>query len=200
MPPCQDWGKRPRSDHLQARGSPARSADNARSTRSRRDPYTSPGEAGWTGRRRPLDTNASRPEPRNCDVNSVDGISVIIPAPGLFRQLSQMDVFSGQFCNSQSHAWRNNQGAVKSPGRGRWAPQRRQYVGAKWLMQRCLVARIAPLLSAALTRWRDDSAELAALRSALFSPLHMRQKVLRSTHLPAGEQTEPSDEDESYCQ
>ena len=41
---------------------------------------------------------------------------------------------------------------VKSPGRGRWAPQRRQYVGAKWLMQRCLVARIAPLLSAALTR------------------------------------------------
>jgi hypothetical protein len=28
----------------------------------------------------------------------------------LFRQLGQMDVFSGEFRNSQSHAWRNNQG------------------------------------------------------------------------------------------
>jgi hypothetical protein len=54
--------------------------------------------------------------------NSVDGISAIIPAPGLFRQLSQMDVFSDESRNSQSHAWRNNQGAVKSPGRDRWAP------------------------------------------------------------------------------
>ena len=51
-----------------------------------------------------------------------------------------------------SHAWRNNRGAVKSPGSDRWAPQTTSIRGAKWLMQRCLVARIAPLLPAALTQ------------------------------------------------
>ena len=105
--------------------------------------------------------------------NSVNGISDIIPATGLFRQLSPEGLFSGE-CRTRRHILGGIiRGVVKRPktqslgGRKR-INMRREVANAK-----ALGRVIASPSSAVLTLKRGESATLAALRRALvFSLAH----------------------------
>src|SRR5215467_14868904 len=109
----------------------------------------------------------------------------IIPATGLFRQLSPEGLFSGEWRTRRHILGGIIRGVVKRPktqslgGRKR-INMRREVANAK-----ALGRVIASPSSAVLTLKRGESATLAALRRALvFSLAHAGQKALRSCVCP----------------
>src|SRR5215469_14803874 len=116
--------------------------------RSRTKRYRSSGRAqgrrtGWAGvaphsRRR--DTTSIVSSKRIHVANSVNGISGIIPATGLFRQLSPEDAFSGE-CRTRRHILGGIiRGVVKRPKTQSLGVANESICGAKWLMRRPLLA------------------------------------------------------------